>query len=952
MAATPDRATTDAFDNVLSGYFGPPSLSSQGYDQSTQFLSTPQDNDLPQNPFSVPPHPTQEWLVSRNIDPITIVSGNHQQHWETNSRIPGNDTPLEGFQQPMEDDHIEPDLSFPMPRIFAGPVPLEYVHDVAKKKRKANIRSRPSKRRATKEVPHLVTEATDSRNSQRVGKGYSRAKVLDLYAIQACEALLASRRRRSPPRKHIRALSNLFNVDPDCMLQWFRLQEDSGYQTKSLSASDLGIALRYRHGKPTKNNTQESISKDSYPCASEGCDIRSRNKGDWKRHQKQHWPPCIWICHNLRCRSHPGEEGVWVRDDKFKVHRNSLGEELDRSELDRQAVPVDSHFPRKCHFGNCAATFTRFDDRCDHMFDVHLATRECLMWREPEKTCNCDDKQSIHSSEDKYDDSSSEGSSGDDDQPSKDPRPGGGTDSNRGHTCRGSRSHSGYDAQQSMFNSHFAGSSYTQQRLPSQSCQRTLRQRPWALAPIAPVISVSYSMPSVVAVSSPWQFNHLPVGYLGSGGSARVDKLRFSDPAVTLARKTIQYHNADQKRRAMRETLVMSRLNHLHTVRFVAACMEQQSVQILMEPVANCNLSQLLFTPLEGPLMRSHASFWFSCLANALNYIHESGVRHLDIKPSNILIFELNVYIADFGTSNFVDDVKSITSEYEAVTRRYAAPEILHGQRGRASDVFALGCVFLELAVALLHQCPHDLDAFNRNDPSRKNYVSTYSGNLDLLAEQISEHRRFATSTGNAAFFNLVLDCCYSAIISNSKDRPTAADLASLLAPQSCYHSAIQVQLTPKVYSATPAIHPPGALSEAQIPALTDSSEDGSESSCSSEDKSVPAMFALPRVVDKSLQDRDEILFKEHSLSLSTTETLYGPTLEEELDFQILAHHSRMNESLEYREMLLTTAYKVPTLQVSSTCAKAMKAKSLLHFWLEDCSSCYERFLVTGCSER
>ena len=98
---------------------------------------------------------------------------------------------------------------------------------------------------------------------------------------------------------------------------------------------------------------------------------------------------------------------------------------------------------------------------------------------------------------------------------------------------------------------------------------------------------------------------------------------------------------------------------------------------------------------------------YFVCLSQALSYLHESGVRHKDIKPKNILIDESGcVVLTDFGISRrFPKDKSHVTNNEWNFTRKYASPEIMKDRRmprDDPSDVFSLGCVFLEMATLLL----------------------------------------------------------------------------------------------------------------------------------------------------------------------------------------------------------------------------------------------------------
>jgi len=82
-------------------------------------------------------------------------------------------------------------------------------------------------------------------------------------------------------------------------------------------------------------------------------------------------------------------------------------------------------------------------------------------------------------------------------------------------------------------------------------------------------------------------------------------------------------------------------------------------------------------------------------LVYALETIHNCGIIHHDIKPSNILVHDSgNVIIADLGAASVIDQKESTKCYCEQGTPRYQAPEILsksvsgHDQR---CDIWSLG---------------------------------------------------------------------------------------------------------------------------------------------------------------------------------------------------------------------------------------------------------------------
>jgi serine/threonine protein kinase len=94
-------------------------------------------------------------------------------------------------------------------------------------------------------------------------------------------------------------------------------------------------------------------------------------------------------------------------------------------------------------------------------------------------------------------------------------------------------------------------------------------------------------------------------------------------------------------------------------------------------------------------------------LAQALAFVHYADPQfliHRDIKPQNILIHQNRFKLADFGLASIKDQQEPSGTEWLSGTPMYCPPEKENqDSHGRARDVWALGCVFLELAVLLHH---------------------------------------------------------------------------------------------------------------------------------------------------------------------------------------------------------------------------------------------------------
>ncbi|KAJ8129304.1 hypothetical protein O1611_g4328 [Lasiodiplodia mahajangana] len=119
------------------------------------------------------------------------------------------------------------------------------------------------------------------------------------------------------------------------------------------------------------------------------------------------------------------------------------------------------------------------------------------------------------------------------------------------------------------------------------------------------------------------------------------------------------------------------------------------------------------FWPLTPHLIQETVEQLYG-LAGALYTLHESGWRHGDIKPENILRFNNEttlgtLKLGDLGLAkkhNISTQLRSVGTDTRVGTMRYEPPETVTSSklpRSRKYDIWSLGCVILEFVIWLLY---------------------------------------------------------------------------------------------------------------------------------------------------------------------------------------------------------------------------------------------------------
>ncbi|KAF2490456.1 kinase-like protein [Lophium mytilinum] len=217
---------------------------------------------------------------------------------------------------------------------------------------------------------------------------------------------------------------------------------------------------------------------------------------------------------------------------------------------------------------------------------------------------------------------------------------------------------------------------------------------------------------------------------------------------IRLARKTINCIGKMKREDAIKEVEHLQKLQHSHIIRVVGSYVQKKTLSILLYPVASYNLESFLefADELENKTERNSSftnlCYFFGCLSNAMDHIHQQFTKHMDIKPKNILVQHQQipfgrskVYFADFGISRAYKSVaEAETDSPTPYTRMYAAPEVVdQDTRGFSADIFSLGCVFAEILAVLNFQRQSLIDVRARNTDGDTSYQANISPIADWL---------------------------------------------------------------------------------------------------------------------------------------------------------------------------------------------------------------------------
>lgn len=153
---------------------------------------------------------------------------------------------------------------------------------------------------------------------------------------------------------------------------------------------------------------------------------------------------------------------------------------------------------------------------------------------------------------------------------------------------------------------------------------------------------------------------------------------------------------------AVREIKLLQSLRHTNIVTLQEVMVEKNDCFMVFEYLSH-DLTGLLNHP-SFSLNAAQKKHLAKQLFEGLDYLHERGVLHRDIKAANILVSNEGILkLADFGLARFYAKRHQLDYTNRVITIWYRSPELLLGETKytAAVDVWSAACVMVEIFTRL-----------------------------------------------------------------------------------------------------------------------------------------------------------------------------------------------------------------------------------------------------------
>lgn len=298
--------------------------------------------------------------------------------------------------------------------------------------------------------------------------------------------------------------------------------------------------------------------------------------------------------------------------------------------------------------------------------------------------------------------------------------------------------------------------------------------------------------------------NYYNIGeVLGEGAFAKVHIGEDPRTKEQFAIKVIDKKGYDAREMEfiLREMRIMMEVVHPHIVDTYDIFESKSLLHLVIEYMRGGELFDIIAD--QGHLSEQRASQVVRDIITGVNYLHDTGVVHCDIKPENILCktreWPLCVKLCDFGLANFYDSSAHSLNTMTAMigTPGYVAPEIVNREPyGPPVDMWACGVV---LYVMLSGRMPFygrdDVECLRRTAAGRYTFPdrewSNVSDDAKSLVKALLQVRPEKRLTAKAA-----LQHKWLAVPEDLSDAPIPNDLRGIHSSRRKFRKAVMAAVS------------------------------------------------------------------------------------------------------------------------------------------------------------